>query len=77
MDQCVHLALARADLVVLVQAVLVVRVLVVQVAVSVAHALVADVLADLPEEPEELVEPSAVPEDTEEMADDTSWVMSC
>ena len=28
-------------------------------------------------EPEELVEPSAVPEDTEEMADDTSWVMSC
>ena len=32
MDQCVHLALARADLVVLVQAVLVVRVLVVRVA---------------------------------------------
>ena len=46
MDQCVHLALARADLVVLVQAVLVVRVLVVQVAdqvVLVVRVLVVQV----------------------------------
>jgi hypothetical protein len=45
-DQCVHLALARADLVVLVQAVLVVRVLVVQVAdqvVLVVRVLVVQV----------------------------------
>ena len=46
MDQCVHLALARADLVVLVQVVLVVRVLVVQVAdqvVLVVRVLVVQV----------------------------------